>query len=243
MIRRVKVLVASESGWKPCDATEDDLTVSPRGNSRVWAEMRWVPNQISDGGKGFGELDNGDDWAKSGGWRTIGGQECVQPLKNEKLTCGWADEIFNRAGRRDDVGSRCKSRHVTDQPAKPLILALRRLLHSLPPALSRSGYAVEIADSTTLFDPKRSPIPSGTLKRNVKCTRRIKHQTDLLSGTELPSCDATSKLGKSERGAVREGSCWLGLGVFFLLSRHAVRLSARADHGTPRDAPFNPGQS
>jgi hypothetical protein len=30
-------------------------------------------NQTSDGGS-FGELDEGDDWAKSGGWRTIGGQ-------------------------------------------------------------------------------------------------------------------------------------------------------------------------
>lgn len=50
MIRRVKVLGSSESGWKPCDATEDDLTVSPRGNSGVWAELRCA-NQISDGGK------------------------------------------------------------------------------------------------------------------------------------------------------------------------------------------------
>jgi len=51
-------------------------------------------NQISDGGMVFGELENGDDWAKNVGWRTIGGQECVRPLKNEKLTCGWANEIF-----------------------------------------------------------------------------------------------------------------------------------------------------
>ena len=39
----------------------------------MWAELRCVQIKYQTV-ESFGELDKGDDWAKCGGWRTIGGQ-------------------------------------------------------------------------------------------------------------------------------------------------------------------------
>ena len=140
----------------------------------MWAELRCA-NQRADGGKVLVNWKMAMIGRKMEDGGLLVDRSACDPWKNESWRVVGQTRFFNRAGRRDDVGSRCKSRHVTDQPAKPLILALRRLLHYSPPALQRSSYAAEIADSTALFDPKQSPIPSGTLKRNANCTRRIKH--------------------------------------------------------------------
>jgi hypothetical protein len=47
-------------------------------------------------------------------------EECVRPLKNESWRVVGQTRFFNRAGRRDDGRKQMQSRHVTDQPAKPL---------------------------------------------------------------------------------------------------------------------------
>jgi hypothetical protein len=97
-----------------------------------------------------------------------------------------------------------------------------------PPSTSRSSYAAEIADSTALFDPKQ--VANSIRNTETKCKLYEEDQTSDRSSIriELTSCDATSKLGKSERGAVSGGVFAGWFVMFFLLSRHAVRLSARA---------------
>jgi|SRR5947209_4824075 len=72
-----------------------------------------------------------------------------------------------------------------------------------PPSTSRSSYATEIADSTALFDPKQSPIPSTNTETKYKLYEEDQTSDSSSIRTELTSCDTTSKLGKSERGAVR----------------------------------------
>ena len=67
----------------------------------------------------------------------------------------------------------------------------------------------------------------------------------LFHRTGPTSCDTTSKLGKSERGAVRamvRGPCWFAWVGCYPVSRHAVPLSAPSRPRHTRDA-FNLGQA
>lgn len=106
------MLGVSESGWKPCDATEDDLTVSPRGSLDVWAESGCVQIRYqADGPRLMAMI--GRKVGKRG--RLVEG-EGVRPLMNDLLALvGQTSILSRREEQRRSGGGGQDANHVTSR--------------------------------------------------------------------------------------------------------------------------------
>jgi hypothetical protein len=125
---------------------------------------------------------------------------------------------------------------------KATILALRRLLHYFPPSTQDPAMPLSSLIRRPCSIPNSSPILMRNTETKMQTAREGSNIRQLFHRTGPTSCDTTSKLGKSERGAVRamvRGPCWLAW-VFSCASPRCPFVSLSRPRHTKRRPQFGP---